>query len=321
MRKFESVNTLLIVLYEYFKKKNNIDELKDWENEIKPGTFFQIIDHTAGPKLFGSVSEFSHIEKENEDTYVVFKDDTRCNSKYIFPCKAEFGFRITPKDIQQKYYMVELTGKNEKWITAVLPNFRPVTINQKRFDKVNNTYNNYTYEMTCEVKVPESERVVIIPHPNRCKHYESMYNRHARRNVFDYTNNNQPFADNLYEPDHKNFVTIYDSSNKNDVMDYLIKTGQYPDYSDLSIEEKLFNSQNDDKDGDAVEQEIEGTNGSTQVKTDEDMYKDIKERVENEEVWKGATKEADSLMKSLFRRIKIFTEKNIFGNEKIFRKK
>ena len=43
-----------------------------WENNVAPGTYFQIIDPIA--KDFGEVKEFTRLDIEDDDIYLVFSD-------------------------------------------------------------------------------------------------------------------------------------------------------------------------------------------------------------------------------------------------------
>ena len=92
-----------------------------WENNVTPGTYFQIIDPTV--KTFGEVKEFTNLDIENDDTYLVFSDGSRCNSKLILPYDVHFDSTEELRD----YHMAELACKEEKWITAILPGAQKVT--------------------------------------------------------------------------------------------------------------------------------------------------------------------------------------------------
>ena len=92
-----------------------------WENKVKVGTYFQIIDPIS--KDFGEVKEFTRLDIEDDDTYLVFSDGYGCNSKAILPYDVHFD---STGELSE-YHMAELASKEEKWITAILPGAQKVT--------------------------------------------------------------------------------------------------------------------------------------------------------------------------------------------------
>lgn len=84
------------------------------ENNCAPGTYFQIIDPTV--KTFGEVKEFKNLDIEDDDTYLVFSDGTRCNSKLVLPYDVHFDSTGELRG----YHMAELASKEEKLCQKVL---------------------------------------------------------------------------------------------------------------------------------------------------------------------------------------------------------
>ena len=80
-----------------------------WENKVKVGTYFQIIDPTV--KDFGEVKEFTRLDIEDDDMYLVFSDGYGCNSKVILPYVREdvvpvwhiFAVRCKKRDELEEY--------------------------------------------------------------------------------------------------------------------------------------------------------------------------------------------------------------------------
>ena len=136
-----------------------------WENNVKVGTYFQIIDPMA--KDFGEVKEFSRLDIEDDDIYFVFTDGYGCNSKSILPYDVHFDCISELRG----YHMAELASKEEKWITAILPEAPKVELMD------------YFQYPDCknekEILTPENNtRVVLIPPPDRCGgSYDGIYSR------------------------------------------------------------------------------------------------------------------------------------------------
>ena len=179
------------------------EELKPipWENKVKVGTYFQIIDPTV--KTFGEVKEFTNLDIENDDTYLVFSDGTRCNSKLVLPYDVHFESTGDLRD----YHMAELACKEEKWITAILPGAQKVTpIN---YFSSPDTMWWHDGRIVMEIPTPENKtRVILIPPPDRCSSYAGIYSRHK----------DGKFNDLLYKAQQSNDI-IYPSM---DVFNFLI---------------------------------------------------------------------------------------------------
>ena len=140
-------------------------KLIPWENKVKVGTYFQIIDPTV--KDFGEVKKFTRLDIEDDDMYLVFFDGYGCDSKVILPYDVHFD---SIKELRN-YHMAELASKEDKWITAILPEAQNVELMN---------YFQYPDCMT-EKEIPTSEndtRVVLIPPPDRCGgSYAGIYDR------------------------------------------------------------------------------------------------------------------------------------------------
>lgn len=142
-----------------------------WENKIEVGTYFQIIDPTV--KTFGEVKKFTNLDIENDDTYLVFSDGSRCNSKLVLPYDVHFDSTRELRD----YHMAELASKEEKWITAILPGVQKVT----PMNYYSSPYTMWMHDGRIEMEIPTPEnktRVILIPPPDRCRSYASIYSRH-----------------------------------------------------------------------------------------------------------------------------------------------
>ena len=85
-----------------------------WERNVKVGTYFQIIDPMV--KDFGEVKEFTNLDIDDDDTYLVFSDGYGCNSKLILPYDVHFDSTEELSD----YHMAELASKEEKLCQKVL---------------------------------------------------------------------------------------------------------------------------------------------------------------------------------------------------------
>ena len=126
------------------------------ENNVAPGTYFQIIDPTV--KTFGEVKEFTNMEIENDDTYLVFSDGTRCNSKLVLSYDVHFD---STGDLHD-YHMAELASKEEKWITAILPGVQKV--NPMNYFSSPDTMWIHNGRIDMEIPTPEDKtRVILIP--------------------------------------------------------------------------------------------------------------------------------------------------------------
>lgn len=142
-----------------------------WENKVKVGTYFQIIDSTV--KTFGEVKEFINLDIEDDDTYLVFSDGTRCNSKLVLPYNVQFD---STRELRG-YHMAELASKEEKWITAILSGAQKVF----PMNYYSSPYTMWMHDGRIEMEIPTPEnktRVILIPPPDRCRSYASIYSRH-----------------------------------------------------------------------------------------------------------------------------------------------
>lgn len=164
-----------------------------WENNVKVGTYFQIIDPTV--KTFGEVKEFTNLDIEDDDTYLVFSDGTRCNSKLVLPYNVQFDSTGELRG----YHMAELASKEEKWITAILPGAQKVTLMNYFSSPDPMWWHDGRIEK--EIPTPENKtRVIIIPPPDRCSNYAGLYERHK----------NGESNDLIYRPEQSN-VIVYPS--------------------------------------------------------------------------------------------------------------
>ena len=223
------------------------EELKPipWENKVKVGTYFQIIDPTV--KTFGEVKEFTNLDIENDDTYLAFSDGTRCDSKLILPYNVHFDSTEELRD----YHMAELASKEEKWITAILPGAQKVTpINYSPPDTM------WWLDDRIEMEIPTPEnktRVILIPPPDRCGSYAGIYSRHK----------DGKFNDLLYKVQQSN-VIIYPSMDAEQFGNILCEYMKWPYIVDYEIPEEIeeipiFGRQEEKKPEEKVEEETPKT--------------------------------------------------------------
>ena len=192
-----------------------------WENSVAPGTYFQIIDSTV--KTFGEVKEFTNLDIENDDTYLVFSDGTRCDSKLILSYAVHFESTGDLRD----YHMAELACKEEKWITAILPGAQKVTPINYFSSPDTMWWHDGRIEM--EIPTPENKtRVILIPPPDRCGSYAGIYSRHK----------DGKFNDLLYKVQQSN-VIIYPSMDAEQFGNILRKYQKWPYIVDYEIPDEI----------------------------------------------------------------------------------
>ena len=191
-----------------------------WENKIEVGTYFQIIDPTV--KTFGEVKEFTNLDIEDDDTYLVFSDGTRCNSKLVLPYDVHFD----STEELRGYHMAELASKEEKWITAILPGAQKVT----PMDYFSSPDMMWLYDgkIEMEIPTPENTRVILIPPPDRCRNYAGIYSRHK----------DGKFNDLFYKAQQSN-VIIYPSISVKRFKNILREYQKWPYIVEYEIPEEI----------------------------------------------------------------------------------
>ena len=213
-----------------------------WENNVAPGTYFQIIDPTA--KDFGEVKEFTRLDIEDDDMYLVFSDGYGCNSKVILPYDVHFD---STGELSE-YHMAELASKEEKWITTILPGVQKVTPMNYFSSPDTMWWHDSRIEM--EIPTPENKtRVILIPPPDRCNSYAGLYERHK----------NGKFNDLLYKPQQSNDI-IYPSMDAEQFGNILRKYQKWPYIVDYEIPDEIeeipiFGRQEEKKPEEKVEEE------------------------------------------------------------------
>lgn len=217
-----------------------------WENNVAPGTYFQIIDPTV--KDFGEVKEFSRLDIEDDDIYFVFSDGYGCNSKVILPYNVNFE---STGEVSE-YHMAELASKEEKWITAILPGAQKVSPMNYFSSPDTMWWHDGRIEM--EIPTPENKtRVILIPPPDRCSSYAGLYERHK----------NGKFNDLLYKPQQSNDI-IYPSMDAEQFGNILRKYMKWPYIVDYEIPDEIeeipiFGRQEEKKSEEKVEEETLNT--------------------------------------------------------------
>ena len=244
LKSFIDVLTLhLISPTEY---QNEAPDPIPWENNVVHGTYFQIIDPIA--KDFGEVKEFTNLDIEDDDTYLVFSDGTRCNSKVILPYDVHFD---STGELSE-YYMAELANKEEKWITAILSEASKVEL--MNYFQYPDTMWWHGGRIEMEIPTPENKtRVILIPPPDRCGSYAGIYSRHK----------DGKFNDLLYKAQQSNDI-IYPSMDAEQFENILRKYQKWPyivDYEILDeIEEiPIFGRQEEKKPEEGVDEETPKT--------------------------------------------------------------
>ena len=222
-----------------------------WENKVEVGTYFQIIDPTV--KTFGEVKEFINLDIENDDTYLVFSDGSRCNSKLILPYNVHFDSARELCD----YHMAELASNEEKWITAILPGSQKVT--PMNYLSSPDTMWWHGGRILMEIPTPENKtRVILIPPPDRCGSYAGIYSRHK----------DGKFDDLLYKVQQSN-VIIYPSMDAEEFGNILREYMRWPYIVDYEIPDEIeeipmFGRQEEKKPEEKVEEETPKTDETTE---------------------------------------------------------
>lgn len=216
-----------------------------WENKVEVGTYFQIIDPTI--KTFGEIKEFINLDIEYEDTYLVFSDGSRCNSKLVLPYDVRFDSARELCD----YHMAELASKEEKWITAILPGAQKVA--PMNYFSSPDTMWWHVGKTEMEIPTPEDKtRVILIPPPDRCGSYAGIYSRHK----------DGKFDDLLYKVQQSN-VIIYPSMDAEQFGNILREYMKWPYIVDYEIpediEDSIFGFQEENKSEEKVEDETPKT--------------------------------------------------------------
>lgn len=217
-----------------------------WENNVASGTYFQIINPMV--KTFGEVKKFTNMDIEDDDIYLVFSDGSRCNSKLVLPYDVHFD---STRELRE-YYMAELACKEEKWITAILPDGRTVT--PMNYFSSPDTLWWHGGRTQMEIPTPEMKtRVIIIPPPDRCSSYAGIYSRHK----------NGEFDDLIYKPEQSN-VIVYPSMDAEQFDNVLREYQKWPYIVDYEIPEEIeeipiFGRQEEKKPEEKVEEETPKT--------------------------------------------------------------
>ena len=215
------IDVLTLHLITPTKEQKEEPKLIPWENNIAPGTYFQIIDPTV--KTFGEVKKFTNLDIENDDIYLVFSDGSRCNSKLILPYNVHFD---STGELSE-YHMAELASKEEKWITAILPGAQKVTPINYFSSPDTMWWHDGRIEM--EIPTPENKtRVILIPPPDRCGSYAGIYSRHK----------DGKFNDLLYKVQQSN-VIIYPSMDAEQFGNILRKYQKWPYIVDYEIPDEI----------------------------------------------------------------------------------
>ena len=212
-----------------------------WENKIEVGTYFQIIDPTV--KTFGEVKEFTNLDIEDDDTYLVFSDGTRCNSKLVLPYDVHFDSTGELRG----YHMAELASKEEKWITAILPGAQKVT----PMDYFSSPETMWWQDGKIEMEIPTPEnntRVILIPPPDRCRTYAGIYSRHK----------DGKFNDLFYKAQQSNTI-IYPSIDVKRFKNILREYMKWPYIVDYEIPEEKVEEENPTTEKTAEQPETEST--------------------------------------------------------------
>ena len=137
----------------------------------------------------------------------MFSDGSRCNSNLVLPYDVHFDSTRELRD----YHMAELASKEEKWITAILPGVQKVT----PMNYYSSPYTMWMHDGRIEMEIPTPEnktRVILIPPPDRCRSYASIYSRHK----------DGEFNDWFYKAQQSN-VIIYPSMNLEQFENILCK--------------------------------------------------------------------------------------------------
>ena len=188
------------------------------------------------------------MEIENDDTYLVFSDGTRCNSKLILPYNVNFESTGELRG----YHMAELASKEEKWITAILPGVQKV--NPMNYFSSPDTMWWHDGKIEMEILTPENDtRVILIPPPDRCGSYAGIYSRHK----------DGKFNDLLYKAQQSNDI-IYPSMDAEQFENILRKYQKWPYIVDYEIPEEIeeisiFGRQEEKNTEEKVEEETPNT--------------------------------------------------------------
>ena len=177
-------------------------------------------------KTFGEVKEFTNLDIEDDDIYLVFSDGSRCNSKLVLPYDVHFDSTRELRD----YHMAELASKEEKWITAILPGAQKVAPMNYFSSPDTMWWHDGRTEM--EIPTPENKtRVILIPPPDRCGSYAGIYSRHK----------DGEFNDLLYKAQQSN-VIIYPSMDAEQFGNILREYMKWPYIVDYEIPDEIEES-------------------------------------------------------------------------------
>lgn len=199
-------------------------------------------------KTFGEVKKFTNLDIEDDDIYLVFSDGSRCNSKLVLPYDVHFD---STRELRE-YYMAELACKEEKWVTAILPDGRTVT--PMNYFSSPDTLWWHGGRTQMEIPTPEMKtRVIIIPPPDRCSSYAGIYSRHK----------NGEFDDLIYKPEQSN-VIVYPSMDAEQFDNVLREYQKWPYIVNYEIPEEIeeipiFGRQEEKKPEEKVEEETPKT--------------------------------------------------------------
>ena len=235
------IDVLTLHLISPTEEQKEEPKLIPWENKIEVGTYFQIIDPTV--KTFGEVKEFTNLDIENDDTYLVFSDGTRCNSKLVLPYDVHFDSTGELRG----YHMAELASKEEKWITAILPGAQKVT----PMDYFSSPETMWWQDGKIEMEIPTPEnntRVILIPPPDRCRTYAGIYSRHK----------DGKFNDLFYKAQQSNTI-IYPSIDVKRFKNILREYMKWPYIVDYEIPEEKVEEENPTTEETAEQPETEST--------------------------------------------------------------
>jgi len=199
-------------------------------------------------KTFGEVKEFTNLDIEDDDIYLVFSDGSKCNSKLVLPYYVHFD---STRELRE-YYMAELACKEEKWITAILPGAQKVAPMNYFSSPDTMWWHDGRTEM--EIPTPENKtRVILIPPPDRCGSYAGIYSRHK----------DGEFNDLLYKAQQSN-VIIYPSIDAEQFENVLREYQKWPYIVDYEIPDEIeeipiFGRQEEKKPEEKVEEETPKT--------------------------------------------------------------
>ena len=237
-------------------------------------------------KTFGELKEFTNLDIEDDDTYLVFSDGSRCNSKLVLPYDVHFD---STRELRE-YYMAELACKEEKWITAILPDSRTVT--PMNYFSSPDTLWWHGGRKQMEIPTPEMKtRVIIIPPPDRCGSYAGIYSCHK----------NGEFNDLIYRPEQSN-VIVYPSMDAEQFDNVLREYQKWPYIVDYEIPEEIeeipiFGRQEEKKTEEKVEEETPKTDETAEQQPDTESTTD-----DGSEGSTSLTQKVSGFFKQLFKK-------------------